>query len=104
MKNRGQDMDKLTVSVLSSGSTWFGGVVDDEDRLVTSTFSSHTDPTKRLRRTVAEISDSPPRFGSHPYSRAMSKIYDGHDPERQVKYNQVLATAYQRRVYEVLKR
>ncbi len=97
-------MDQLTLSVYSSKNTWFGVLVDGEDKLVSSTFSSRRNPTERLRRTAKDISDSSPDIGSHPYSKAMSKIYDGLEIDQRVKYNPVLATPFQMRVYEVLKR
>src|SRR5881409_2754066 len=96
-------MDQLTVSVHSSKNTWFGVLVDSKDKLVTSTFSSRRNPTERLRRTAKDISDSSPDIGPHPYSKAMSKIYDGQEIGQQVTYNPVLATPFQMRVYEVLK-
>src|SRR6266700_4378634 len=96
-------MDQLTLSVYSSKNTWFGILVDSKDKLVTSTFSNRRNPTQRLRRTAKDISDSSPDISSHPYSKAMSKIYDGQEIDPQVKYNQVLATPFQMKVYEVLK-
>src|SRR5213593_2827277 len=97
-------MDQLALSVHSSKNTWFGVLVDSEDKLVASTFSSRRNPTERLQRATKDISDSSPDIGSHPYSKAMSKIYDGQEIGQQVKYNPILATPFQMKVYEVLKR
>ena len=97
-------MEQLTLSVHSSKNTWFGVLVDSDNKLVRSTFSRRRNPTQRLQRTARDLSDSSPSIGSHPYSKAMSKIYDGQEISQKIKYNPVLATPFQMRVYEVLKR
>lgn len=97
-------MEELTVSVQSSKDTWFGVLVDSDDNLVASTFSKQRNPTRRLARTAEKVSGSKPRTVTHPYSRMMSQIFDGEDLHKQVTYNPVLATPYQVKVYQVLKR
>jgi methylated-DNA-[protein]-cysteine S-methyltransferase len=97
-------MEELTVSVLSSQDTWFGVLVDNENNLVASTFSRQRNPSERLARMAENVSGSRPRIVTHPYSRMMSQIFDGKGIDKQVTYNPVLATPYQMKVYQVLKR
>src|SRR6266852_4744372 len=97
-------MDKLTVSVLSSKNTWFGVLVDGDDGLLASSFSRRKNPTERLVRIAENVSESKPRMVSHQYAEAMSRIFEGQEISHNVKYNPVLTTPFQMRVYEVLKR
>ena len=96
-------MDKLTVSILSSKNTWFGVIVDNENRLVASKFSKRTNPAQQLVRTAEKITGSRPKITSHPYAQMMSRIFDGQDIDREVKYDPVLTTPFQTKVYLVLK-
>ena len=97
-------MNKLTASILLNNNTWFGVIVDNENRLVASKFSKRTNPTQRLVRTAEKISGSQPRIAMHHhYVEMMSRIFDGHDIEQDIKYNPVLTTPFQTKVYHVLK-
>ena len=96
-------MDRLTISVLSRKDTWFGVIIDNENRLVASSFSKRTNPTQRLIQTAKKIIGSRPKMTSHPYAQMMSRIFDGQDSDQKVKYSPVLTTAFQTRVYQVLK-
>src|SRR5215470_1249529 len=96
-------MDRLTLSIHSDNGVWFGVLVDREDRLVTSTFSTRKNPTKRLVRTAKNLTGTEPSAGTHRYARMMSQIYDGDDIDGKVIYNTALATPYQSQVYDILK-
>src|SRR5215467_9370470 len=97
-------MDKLTVSVHSSEDTWFGVLVDADDRLIASSFSRRRNPEERLSKTAESITGSTPEISSNQYSKLMSRIFAGKDLQARIKYNPVLATPFQSKVYSVLKK
>ncbi len=97
-------MDKLGLSVVSSEDTWFGVLVDSQDCLVASTFSRRQSPSEYLTRAAEQITGSKPRRFSHPYARSMIRLFDGQDVGQSVQYSPQLTTAFQRKVYQILRK
>ena len=92
------------MSVVSLEHTWFGVLVDTQNRLVRSTFSRRSSPSERLTRVAEEITGSKPQQFSHPYAHGMIGLFNGQDVDQPVEYNLQLATAFQRKVYQVLRK
>jgi methylated-DNA-[protein]-cysteine S-methyltransferase len=97
-------MGRLGLSVVSSDHAWFGVLVDTHDRLVRSTFSRRKSPVERLSRLAEEATGIKPQLVSHRYVKTMIGLFDGQEVDRPVDYNPLLATDFQRRVYEVLRK
>ena len=84
--------------------TWFGVLVDTQDRLVASAFSSRNDLSRYLTQVARKVAQSEPRVVSHPYAHAMVELFKGRPIGDTVTLNPKLATPFQARVYKTLRK
>ena len=96
-------MDALKLSTANQEGTWFGVLVDAQNRLVASSFSNKSNPSKRLRRIARYITQDRPKLGERRYADNMIQLFNGRDIVESVHLNPQLATVFQRRVYRILR-
>lgn len=79
---------------------WFGIVVDEEDRLVTSAFSNNQE---KLAKHLSRVSgNTKPVAMDHWLIREMIRVYDGNEPSRPIEIDFRNVSDFQRSVYQVL--
>lgn len=96
-------MKSLQSAFSFQDGTWFGVLVDDQDRLVACAFS---DEKRIVERNLSEYSErmrvGPPRESEHRYIEEMVRIFRGHEPHSRVELGWATSTSFQARVYSVL--
>ncbi len=97
-------MEILGLGLAHEGAIWFGVLVDSQDRLVISSFSSRNDPTRRLAHVAKKIAGSTPRKISHPYAEMMVELFKGRLITQPIRLNPKLVSPFQERVYKVLRK
>lgn len=81
---------------------WFGVIVDERDRLVTSAFSNNQEKiAKHLSRVSGNIK---PIEKEHWLIKEMIRVYDGKEPSRMVEIDFRNVSDFQRNVYQVLQK
>jgi O-6-methylguanine DNA methyltransferase len=88
-----------------SRNTWFGCLIDTQDKLVASAFGPHSKIvqgylTQYLRRTKA--CEAVP--GKNHLTHEMARLFDGYALSEPVMLNTDFISNFQRRVYQVLER
>lgn len=97
-------LEALTLSVERSGNTWFGCVVDDRDRLVSSAFGPSS------KAVLGHLTDYSKNIGGKPeqlesiLTHEMIRLYAGNKVSRPISLNTDHVSEFQRRVYRVLER
>lgn len=98
-------MESISLSIEHSAHTWFGCLVDDQDRLVASAFGP--DPRKinthlaDYSKTVTGVS---PALNRHSLTSEMIRRFDGEKPPESVRLNKDFISLFQRQVIGVLDR
>jgi methylated-DNA-[protein]-cysteine S-methyltransferase len=81
---------------------WFGVIVDERDRLVTSAFSNNqVKLAKHLSRGSGNVK---PVEKDHWLVKEMIRVYDGKEPSRVIEIDFRNVSDYQRNVYRVLQK
>jgi len=98
-------MGRLGFSTASEEETWFGVLVDNQDRLVASSFnpSRHTLNT-HLKSIARKMTETEPKPAAQKYAESMIELFKGRDVIEPFSLNPELATAYQEKVYEILRK
>lgn len=79
---------------------WFGVIVDEKDRLVTSAFSDHRET---LAKRFAHLSrNTKPVEEDHWLITEMIRVYNGKEPSRKIEIDFQNVSNFQRNVYQVL--
>lgn len=99
------DLKNLQSAFSFQDGTWFGILVDDQDRLVACAFSEEK---QIVERNLSEYSERMmlglPIESEHRYIEEMVRIFRGHEPHSRVKLGWEASTSFQARVYSVLNR
>ncbi len=96
-------MELLSLGIVHEDGAWFGVLVDSQDRLVTSAFSSRNDLSKHLSYVARKIAQAELQVVSHRYANSMVELFKGRLISEQVALNPELVTPFQKRVYRILK-
>lgn len=97
-------MEALTLSVERFGSTWFGCVVDDKNRLVSSAFGPSS------KAVLGHLTDYSKRIGGKPaqlksaLTQEMIHLYAGEKASKPISFNTDHVSKFQSQVYRVLTR
>jgi len=95
-------LEAFKLSTEKSGDTWFGCIVDDRDRLVTSAFGQNS---KALQAHLISYSK---KIGGQPVparsslTHEMIQLYEGQNISGQIQFNTDHVSKFQNRVYRVL--
>lgn len=95
----------LGLSTASDGRTWFGVLVDPQDRLVSSAFSSSQSSLNRhLTHIAKKTVQAEPKLTPHRYVVSMMELFNGRDIVEPVPLNPQLVTAFQESVCRILRK
>jgi methylated-DNA-[protein]-cysteine S-methyltransferase len=97
-------LESLKLSTEKSGDTWFGCVVDDGDRLVTSAFGPNSKSLQAHLVSYSKKIGGQPVPARSPLTHEMVRLYGGHDISEQIKFNTDHVSEFQNKVYRVLER
>jgi methylated-DNA-[protein]-cysteine S-methyltransferase len=97
-------LEALTLSTEQSGNTWFGCLLDDQDRLVASAFGTSS------KILLAHLTNYAKSIGGEAVqaearlTHEMIRLYDGDNLSKRVTFDTDHVSKYQRQVYLVLER
>ncbi len=98
-------MDRLGLSTASEEKIWFGVLVDSQDRLVASAFNPNRHTMNTHMQAIARrMTEAEPKPAAQKHADSMIDIFKGRDPAEPFSLNPELATAYQEKVYEILRK
>ena len=98
-------MKTLKLAINSKNAVWFGVLVDRKDRLVASAFhTSRRDVDNQLTRIAQELTGSKPNRDDHPLVHQMLQLFNGQDSDKGIRLNTEAVTAFQKRVYNALRK
>ncbi len=98
-------LKSLRLALAPYDGTWFGVLVDDEDRLVASAFSDDKTSVERQltkwsqKKRLGEIQET-----KHSYAREMTKLFIGDHSSGEVDFVFEASTGFQEKVWSVLER
>jgi methylated-DNA-[protein]-cysteine S-methyltransferase len=97
-------LEAFKLSIEKYGNNWFGCLVDDRDRLVSSAFGPSSKAVQdHLFDYSNNIGGRPARVENR-LTHEMIRLYDGDTLSKRISFNEDHVSKFQRKVYRVLER